>query len=310
MRNHWTSRAADWVLLVTLFLGTLIAAVAGATDPARGQPAGETRVAYYLPHMTWDEVEQYLRTSDMVIIPVGSIEQHGKHLPLGSDIIAAVETSMRIGQKTGVLVAPAVLAGVSEHHMGFPGTISLTPATLEAVLHDTARSLIAHGFKRIMFLNGHGGNETTVTNVAYRINRETAATAIDLWRIDLPPTDPRLKDVKLDYHAGVEETSMMMYLAGGLVQMPKAENPTLTFPASVQAISEKITGRNRDALDNATVFQPERSGKGTSTREISSNGVVTRGDLKTASAEIGRAVVEANVEAVVRFIETWRQIRP
>jgi creatinine amidohydrolase len=310
MRRDSTSHAVLPALGLALVLGTLIAPVADAADPARGQLAGETRVAYYLPHMTWDEVEQYLRTSDMVIIPVGSIEQHGKHLPLGSDSIAAVETSMRIGQKTGVLVAPAVLAGVSEHHMGFPGTISLTPATLEAVLYDTARSLIAHGFKRIMFLNGHGGNETTVTNVAYRINRETAATAIDLWRIDLPPTDARLKDAKLDYHAGVEETSTMMYLAGGLVQMSKAENPKLTFPASVHAISEKIAGRNQEALDNALLFQPERSGKGTSTREISSNGVVTTGDLKTASAEIGRAVVEANVEAVVRFIETWQQIRP
>jgi creatinine amidohydrolase len=310
MRRGLTSRATHWALLAALFLGTLIAPSANAADPARGLPAGETRVAYYLPHMTWEEVEQYLRTSDMVIIPVGSIEQHGKHLPLGSDTIAAVETSMRIGQKTGVLVAPILLAGVSEHHMGFPGTISLAPATLEAVLYDTARSLIAHGFKRIMFYNGHGGNETTVTNVVYRINRETAATAIDLWRIDLPPTDPRLKDVKLDYHAGVEETSMMMYLAGGLVQMSKAENPTLTFPASVQAISEKIAGRNREALDNATLFQPERSGKGTSTREISSNGVVTTGDVKTAGADIGRAVVDANVEAVVRFIEAWRQARP
>lgn len=310
MRRDSTSCTVLWALSAALVLSTLIAPTVEATDPVRGAPAGETRVPYYLPHMTWEEVEQYQRTSDMVIIPVGSIEQHGKHLPLGSDIIAAVATSLRIGQKTGVLVAPVLLAGVSEHHMGFPGTISLAPATLEAVLYDTARSLIVHGFKRIMFLNGHGGNETTVTNVVYRINRETAATAIDLWRIDLPPADPRLKDVKLDYHAGVEETSMMMYLAGGLVQMSKAENPKLTLPASVQAISEKVAGRNREALGNATLFQPERSGKGTSTREISSNGVVTSGDVKTASADIGRAVVEANVEAAVRFIEAWRLARP
>ena len=310
MRHDLTTRAVLSALSAALVLGTLIAPVADGADPARGLPTGETRVAYYMPHMTWEEVEQYLRTSDMVIIPVGSIEQHGKHLPLGSDIIAAVETSVCIGQKTGVLVAPVLLAGVSEHHMGFPGTISLAPTTLEAVLYDAARSLIAHGFKRIMFLNGHGGNETTVTNVVYRINRETAATAIDLWRIDPPPTDPRLKDVKLDYHAGVEETSMMMYLAGGLVQMSKAENPTLTLPVPVQEISEKVAGRNREALDNATLFQPERSGKRTSTREISSNGVVTRGDVKTATADIGRAVVEANVEAVVRFIEAWRQAHP
>jgi creatinine amidohydrolase len=308
MRHDLTSRAVLSALSAAMVLGTLFGTAAYGADPARGLPAGETRVVYYLPHMTWEEVEQYLRTSDMVIIPVGSIEQHGKHLPLGSDIIAAVETSLRIGQKTGVLVAPVVLAGVSEHHMGFPGTVSLTPATLEAVLYDTARSLIGHGFKRIMFLNGHGGNETTVTTVVYRINRETAATAVDLWRIDLPPTDPRLKDVKLDYHAGVEETSMMMYLAGGLVQMAKTEISTLTLPASFRAISEKIAGRNREALDNATLFQPERSGKGTSTREISSNGVVTTGDLKTASAEIGRAVVEANVDAAVRFIDAWKLV--
>jgi creatinine amidohydrolase len=76
----------------------------------------------------------------MIIVPVGSVEQHGKQLPLGSDFIDAVELSLRIAERTRVLVAPVVLAGVSDYHLGFPGTIALSPQTFEAVLFETARS--------------------------------------------------------------------------------------------------------------------------------------------------------------------------
>ena len=309
MRSASTWRAVLPAMCLILSLGAPGASAAPAAGPMPGVPAGEGRVPYYLPHMTWEEVEEYLRTSDMVIVPLGSIEQHGKHLPLGSDSIEATEVSLRIGQKTGVLVAPAVLAGVSEHHMGFPGTISLSPATFEAVLDDAARSLMAHGFRRIMIYNGHGGNTPSVSAVVSRLNRETSATVVDLSRIEQPPPDPNLAAIKFDYHAGVEETSWMLHLAGGLVQMAKAENPRLTFPPEVQAILDRTTGPNQGALLDVMLFEPARSGKRTSTREVSNIGAVTTGDIKSASAEIGKAGVEATVAAAVRFIETWRQAR-
>lgn len=296
------------VLVAGAVAAAALPAVAG--DAARGTAALDSRTPFYLPHMTWDEVEQYLRTSDMVIVPVGSIEQHGRHLPLDSDIVQATEICLRIGQRARVLVAPVVLAGVSEHHMAFPGTIALSPATFEAVLYETAQSLIAHGFRRIIFYSGHGGNYTSVHNVAFRVNRETPALAIDLLNVEFPDPDPKITGLKSDSHAGVEETSMMLFLAPGLIQMAKAENPRLTYPPEVQAILEKTTGGDQAALLDALLFQPLSSGKHTSTREFTNNGVVTADDVKTANAELGRLAVDYRIEGVVRFIEAWRKAAP
>jgi creatinine amidohydrolase len=144
-------------LWIALLVGSGILS-AFAAEVTTGETYIGVRRPFFMPHMSWDEVEAYLKTSDMVIIPVGSMEQHGKHLPLNSDIVQATEICLRIAQKTGVLVAPSVLAGVSEHHLGFPGTIALTPTTFEAVLYETTQSLITHGFRRIIYYTGHGGN--------------------------------------------------------------------------------------------------------------------------------------------------------
>jgi creatinine amidohydrolase len=291
--------AGAWLLLAP---STVSAA------PPTGLPQGdEGRVPLYLPHLAWPEVGDYLRGSDMVLVPVGSTEQHGPHLPLGSDIIDALAVSLRIAQRTGVLVAPVLSVGISDYHR-LPGTISVTPETFEAVLFDAAQSLARQGFKRILFYNGHGGNTPSLAHVVNRINRETSATAVDLSRMDPPPADPLLKKLKLDFHAGVEETSTMLFHSGPLVRMSKAENPKLTLPAPLRAVYDTTDGETLKVLDWAMAFLPERAGKRTSTPEMSDNGVITDGDLATASAELGRARVEARVNAAVDFIETWRRL--
>ncbi len=295
--------------LVTATLGLTIADGVFAGDRSAPRAAAE-RLARYLPHMTWEDVAGYLRRDDMVIVPVGSIEQHGRHLPLGSDSIEAVELSLRVAERANVLVAPVVLAGVSDYHLGFPGTIALSPATFEAVLFDTAKSLASHGFRRILFYNAHGGNAPYVASVVNRINRETRATAIDLARFDPPPKEPQLQKLKMDFHAGVEETSVMLYLAPELVRLERAENPKLTLPPSLEAIYRQTDGETEKALDWATAFLPRETGKGTSTREMTDNGAFTDGDLRAAQPELGRVRVEDRVGAAARFIETWRKLQP
>jgi creatinine amidohydrolase/Fe(II)-dependent formamide hydrolase-like protein len=117
-----------------------------------------------------------------------------------------------------------------------------------------------------------------------------------------------LTKLNLDFHAGVEETSTMLFHSGSLVQMSKAENPRLTLPARLRAVYDTTQGETLKVLDWAMGFLPEGTGKRASTPEMSNNGVVTDGDLATASAELGRVRVEARVEAAVEFIETWRKL--
>jgi creatinine amidohydrolase len=268
----------------------------------------QVKTENYLPHMTWAEVEEALTRTDMVIIPVGSIEQHGKHLPLGSDIIAALEVSKLIAQEADLLVAPAVLAGISGHHMGFPGTITLSPETFEAVLYETASSLISHGFGKIVFYNGHGGNSTSLANVIQRINQTTPATAVDLAEISIATPESPYPSVRYDWHAGIRETSRMLYLAGDLVQMERAENPVLTIPPHVERVLSSLEGRNLSLLEGAYLFLPEGTGKQTSSREMSSNGCFTTGDVKTSSAERGKRELWAFVESAIAFLNRWKEI--
>src|SRR6266699_6210606 len=157
--------------------GLLAAAVIHAqTDPLWH----EEKIKNYLPHMTWPEVRDLLTRTDVALIPVPALEQHGPQTPIGTDYFAGVERLKLIAQRTDALVVPVLLAGQSPYHMDFPGTITLSTDTMQRVYFETVQSLIHHGFRRFLLHDSHIGNQFVTRYVVDRINQETQAVALNL----------------------------------------------------------------------------------------------------------------------------------
>jgi creatinine amidohydrolase len=298
------------VLVAMALCAAWAAAAAAQTNPLWH----EAKIKNYLPHMTWPEVRDLLTRTDMVIVPVGSMEQHGLHLPMGTDTINGLERAKLVAQRTDVLVAPVLYPGNSPYHMEFPGTITLSAETIQRVYFEAIQSLIAHGFRRVLLLNSHGGNQTITRYIADRINQETAGIAVELGEAAAPfrTREPAEGGRTFDRHGGVSETAAGLYLMPTLVQLERAEPATLTMPDHLTQLVPQVVAGDRTA---SLVFLAEglkaaSTGKGTSAKQMSTTGVWSERDPKDATAAQGRAATDSFVDAAVQFIERWKQLRP
>ena len=125
---------------------------------------------------TWQFVEDYLKTKTGIIIPIGSTEQHGPTGLIGTDALTAEMIGRGVGEKVGALVAPTISVGMAQHHLDFPGSMTVRPTTLIALIRDQVMSLARNGFTRFYFLNGHGGNVATVNAAFSEIYAQASLT--------------------------------------------------------------------------------------------------------------------------------------
>ncbi len=136
-------------------------------------------LSWDLGNLTFTDVQEYLRVKDTILVPMASFEQHGPHLPIYTDTITCAEISRRVAEMIAVLHTPPIWTGYSPQHMFEPGmgrgTITIRSSVLLGLVNDVARSLIHHGFNRIIFINGHGSNIKVIDPVLRKLRYETGA---------------------------------------------------------------------------------------------------------------------------------------
>lgn len=188
-----------------------------------------------LEEMTWPEVRDALRDGfDTVVVAVGAIEQHGPHLPLLVDAARGDRLAAEVARRVGrALVAPTIRVGCSEHHMTFPGTLSLRPATLEAVCTDYAASLARHGFRMVCFVPSHGGNFAPLARMEERLQDAAGPgcevrvytdlqSFVALWKQAVAEAAPEHAH-RVGGHADIAESSEMLCIRPDLVRRAQAE---------------------------------------------------------------------------------------
>ena len=177
----------------------------------------------WLQDMKWPEVREYLREHDLILLPVGSTEQHGRHAPLGTDTFIASRLAEDAARRTLVICAPPLPFGWSPHHLALPGTISIRAEVLQDVLVDAIRSLAVHGFATFVVVNGH-----RITNVPWmQLAAQRAQSDLNVSVVIFDPAY-MAKEVAptLDFgmvgHADELETSQMLYLLPHLIDLEQA----------------------------------------------------------------------------------------
>jgi creatinine amidohydrolase len=192
-----------------------------------------------LQELTREEAKA-IAPETLVILPTGATEQHGPHLPVGTDAYAveqiAREAAARIASRVPVVVAPTLPFGSSQHHLPFGGTLSISTETYYRVIVDLVESLIIGGFQRIFILNGHGGNHEIVQLVARDLALKHPANiaAASYWTIAwdaLTAADAQSRG-RLPGHAGAFETSLVMALRPELVAEPRPHRDEAIAPVS------------------------------------------------------------------------------
>ena len=234
-----------------------------------------------MARMTVKDLREYLQRRRSVIVPLGTIEQHGYHLPVATDAIVAESLSCRVGERTGVLVAPTIAAAFSGGSL--PGTINISPAVMSLLVSDTLCSLAVQGFRNFYLVLGHGGSEnlTALQEALKNLLRSNPAfeqamiCLFPAWKFGPESTGWKKAFSEGDWHAGWLETSLVLALAPELVRMEElaTDSPELmerltAHPDSYQH-AEKIVDdplvvprmSERPDIEVGVMGYPERASK-------------------------------------------------
>lgn len=256
---------------------------------------------YRYEELTWPEIREAIARQPVVLLPFGTVEDHGPHLPINTDNVIVEAICLEAARRApeDILAMPVVAYGLDEHHMDFPGTVSVDMHTLIAYVADVAISVAQHGFTHVLIVNGHGSNAPIADLAARRVVVETGIICGAMSpnaAIDPTLAEPVFSEMRQSApggvaHAGEYETAMMLHLRPDLVQMDQA----VREPGQI-----KLEHFNWDHPEPSILAWQDWWSR------MSESGIC--GDPTVATAEFGRALFETTVENLSRFVREFRTI--
>lgn len=248
---------------------------------------------YHLGEMTTIEAAAAVRASPLVIIPAGAFEQHGPGMPLATDTIRAEHVADLVASQLAgrAVIGPSLGIGVSPHHLAFAGTVSLSTGTLAALVRDYVDSLHRHGWRDVLVITGHGGNNATLTTVAQDllVTHPGLRFAWTPLTSLAPDAVAAMRPSEVHGHSGEAETAQMLHFAPELVHRER-----LTPGSVTQDDLDPLSRLARRGGHPALTVPYDR---------LSANGVL--GDPRRATPEDGRAIADAAVHRIVTFAKEW-----
>lgn len=249
----------------------------------------------YLSELTSAQAKESVDRGDIVVIPVGALEQHGPALPLGTDTLRADGLCARVaGRLPHVVVGPTLPIGVSPHHLAMPGTVSFTSATFTTVMREYAVGLHRQGWTKILVVTGHGGNNAALTTLA----QDLLGSHPDLQLAWTPVTSLAADAVRaagvseVHGHCGEAETSQMLVLSPQSVRTDLLA-PGVTTPEQFDPLS---------ALARSVTY-PSLARR---YDQLSDNGVL--GDPRAATRELGEQILEQATDRICDFLTRWADL--
>lgn len=245
----------------------------------------------YLADEAWPDLGPYFDDHDIALVPLGSTEQHGPHLPEGTDHLIAEAFAREAAERTGVLCTPTVNIGVSPHHRQFPGTMWVDPPAFRTYVESLSRNLTYHGIRKLVFVNAHGGNVQHLREVGRRLRDSEDAYAVEwMWDNSIPDLVNDLFEQN-GPHGGPKETALIQYLHEHLVHDDR--------------LQEAKEGGVRNVADADTVKFGARTFY--DSIDNTDNGVL--GDQTDATAEKGEQLFDAALDQLIQLTE-WLDDQP
>jgi creatinine amidohydrolase len=260
---------------------------------------------FLLQEMTWPEAQEAFRRTSVVVIPIGSTEQHGPHMPLGTDFLVAENLARRLGGRAEVIVTPTIPIGYAKYHTEFPGTLSVSEETLTRALIEVCDDLIKYGATHILFVNGHGGNMPSIIRCGEELRKRCVPVAAACWWQMSQVVNPEWLAIG---HGDYLEVSVVLAIDESLPNMDVARLPrNKNLSATISLDSPDIA-----RFKEGTLFVNLVSVDATDTGDMLEIGLTGASSYEvpptSGSKEMGEAILEGLAGYLAEFVQEFRKV--